>query len=268
MFRIICLLIGYAFGMIQTSYIVGKMSGIDIREHGSKNAGFTNTNRVLGIKKGVVVFVVDVVKAMLAFAAATFIYNNFIVQEHISFFICQEWENCLNYGTYDPFSILRTAPACSPISGFFFAGGTFFVSSYVLPGLYAGLGAILGHCFPFYLNFKGGKGVACALGVIIMLDWRVAIISFATGLIVVLITRFISLASLLITLSVPFLMFLFEYGPMSEWPIYVSDWAYFAVRSEVLWLTVILCVFIWYLHRENIKRLLSGTENKFSFKKT
>jgi len=251
--------------MIQTSYIVGKMSGIDIREHGSKNAGFTNTNRVLGIKKGAVVFIVDIAKAMLAFAVATIVYNTFIVQEHINFFSCHEWENCLNYGTY--IFGTRMWPACSPTSGFFFAGGTFFVSSYVLPGLYAGLGAILGHVFPFYLNFKGGKGVACALGVIIMLDWRIAVISFSIGLIAVVATRFISLASLLITLSVPFLMFLFEYGPMSEWPIYVRDWAYFAVRSEVLWLTIILCALIWFLHRENIKRLLSGTENKFSFKK-
>ncbi|MCL1788523.1 MAG: glycerol-3-phosphate acyltransferase, partial [Defluviitaleaceae bacterium] len=94
MFRIVCLLIGYAFGMLQTSYIVGKISGIDIREHGSKNAGFTNTNRVLGIKKGAVVFVVDVLKAVAAFVVATLLAQS--------------------VGIY--------------------AGGTFFYSTNVLPG--------------------------------------------------------------------------------------------------------------------------------------
>jgi len=213
MFRIICLLIGYAFGMLQTSYIVGRMSGIDIREHGSKNAGFTNTNRVLGVKKGAIVFIVDVLKAMAAFFVVTVVYNHFL------------------------------SPSFVP------AGGMFFASNNILPGLYAGIGAILGHVFPFYMKFKGGKGVACALGLIIMLDWRVMVISFAIGLAAVIITRFISIASLLITLSVPILLFVFGY------PL------------EVILLTAALCTFIWFLHRANIKRLLTGTENKFSFKK-
>lgn len=229
MFRVICLLIGYAFGMIQTSYIMGRLNGIDIREHGSKNAGFTNTNRVLGIKKGAVVFVIDVLKSMAAFAVATIVVNHFQL-----------------------FSM--------PLSQRFAwqAGGTFFSANemynlgivFVLPGLYAGLGAILGHVFPLFLKFKGGKGVACALGLIIMLDWRVMAISFAIGFIAVALTKFISVASLLITLSVPILMALFGY------------------QAEVILLTAGLCAFIWFLHRENIKRLISGTENKFSFKKS
>ena len=217
MFRIVCLLIGYAFGMIQTSYIIGRLSGIDIREHGSNSAGFTNTNRVLGMKKGAIVFFIDVAKAMLAFAVATVVHNQL-------------------------FAALDST-----------AGGTFFASAYVLPGLYAGLGAILGHCFPFYLKFKGGKGVACLLGVIIMLDWRVIVVAFVVGLIAVIITRFISVASLVISLSVPISMLIFVYN---------VTWA-----SETLWLTVVLCTLIWLLHRANIKRILTGTENKFSFKK-
>ena len=231
MFRIICLLIGYGFGMIQTSYIVGKMSGIDIREHGSKNAGFTNTNRVLGIKKGAIVFVVDVAKAMLAFAMATIVYN------------------------YWGLSAIRAGGTARLV---ILAGGTFFDSSampYVLPGLYAGFGAILGHVFPAVLKFKGGKGVACVLGVIIMLDWRIMVISFAIGLVAVLITRYISVASLLITLSVPITFLILSRDVM------------FRHGIETFAITVIICALIWFLHRENIKRLLSGTENKFSFKK-
>jgi len=205
-FRIISLIIGYAFGMIQTSYIVGRMSGIDIRDHGSKNAGFTNTNRVLGFKKGVIVFVIDVLKSMAAFAIVTIIYSD------------------IN------------------------AGGTFFSTNYVTPGLYAGLGAILGHCFPFYLKFKGGKGVSSMIGLIIMLDLRVIIVALIIGITTAAVTRFISLASMLTALSVAISMLVFSYPP------------------EDVGLTAALCVFIWFLHRQNIKRLLSGTENKFSFK--
>jgi len=225
MFRIICLLIGYFFGMFQTSYFMGKLSGIDIREHGSKNAGFTNTNRVLGFRKGIVVFLIDVGKAMAAFAVATVIYNNFLLSEASSF--------SAN------------------------AGGTFFESSYVLPGLYAGLGVVLGHCFPFFLKFKGGKGVSSTLGLIIMLDWRVAIISFAIGIAIVFFTRYISVASMTIVLSVtPLLFFFFRRDHGGFTPV---------SPVEMILLTAGLCVFIWFLHRANIQRLIAGEENKFSF---
>ena len=245
MFRIICLLIGYVFGMFQTSYIIGKINGIDIREHGSKNAGFTNTNRVLGMKMGAIVFVLDIMKAVAAFYAATFVYNRFFVIDFFSFFGMHSYNE--------------------PIPYFMYAGGTIFTSSHILPGLYAGIGAILGHCFPILLKFKGGKGVACTLGLIFMLDWRIALISFAIGLVAVAITRFISVASLLISLSVPILLFVFGN------PAAVHDFpapgmtVYFYSSMEGVWVTAALCVFIWFLHRENIRRLLSGTENKFSF---
>jgi len=199
MYRIIALLIGYAFGMIQTSYIVGRFSGIDIREHGSKSAGFTNTNRVLGIKKGAIVFFADIAKAIVAFLLATWLLP----------------------GTQD----------C------------------VVPGIYAGLGTVLGHAFPFYLKFKGGKSVASLLGIIIMLDWRVMAISFAIMAIIIITTRFISLGSLLLSLSVPILLLIFNYS------------------IETIGIAIVISILIWVLHRDNIKRLLSGTENKFSFKR-
>ena len=225
--------------MIQTAYFVGRMSGIDIREHGSKNAGFTNTNRVLGRKAGAIVFVIDVIKAIVAFAVATITYNHF-------------------------YTVIPRIPT---------AGGTFFYTSYFIPGLYAGIGAVLGHVYPFYLRFKGGKGVSCALGIILMLDWRVALIAFSIGVVVVAVTRYISLASLLITMSVPVQLMLLN--GIHHFRIASDDLPEYAMLaitdrmypSEAIWLTAALAVFVWYLHRENIKRLLSGTENKFSFKK-
>lgn len=196
MFRIIALLIGYGLGMIQTAYIVGRLSGIDIRDHGSKSAGFTNTNRVLGFKKGAIVFIIDVLKAVAAFLIARFIF-----------------------------------------------------SDYDVAGLYGAIGAVLGHVFPFYLKFKGGKGISCSLGLIIMLDWRIMLIAFIIGIIAVAATRFISVASLLITLLVPVLGIVF------------------GLTWEVVGITTGLCALTWYLHRANIGRLARGQENKFSFRK-
>ena len=196
-YRLIPLLIGYVLGMIQTGYFVGKIYDIDIREHGSKNAGMTNVNRTLGVSPAAVVFIIDILKAVVAFVIASLIFPSY----------------------------------------------------YVIPGLWAGLGAILGHDFPFYLKFKGGKGISCTLGIIFMLDWRIALISYAVGFLLVLLFRYISLASLAITLIAPVLLLIFGYG-----------W-------EVFGITAALCALAWFLHRENIKRLATGTERKFSLKR-
>ena len=73
--RIICIIIGYVFGMFQTAFFYGKMYGIDIREHGSGNAGTTNTLRVLGTKAGLIVFAGDVLKCMIAVWITTLIFK-------------------------------------------------------------------------------------------------------------------------------------------------------------------------------------------------
>lgn len=206
MFRLICLIIGYLIGLIQTAYLVGRFFKTDIRDHGSGNLGTTNTLRVLGFKAGLLVFVSDVLKAVLAYTICSLLFN----------------------GT-----------------------GTFIIRDYinVLPGLYGGIGVILGHCFPFYLKFKGGKGIASTLGIILCLDLKIALTVFAFGIILTIIFKYISLAALVITLSFPFGLIIRGYS------------------LETIILGFIITIVSWYLHRENIKRLISGEENKFTIKK-
>ena len=117
--RLYCIIIGYGFGLFQTAFIYGKMHGIDIREHGSGNAGTTNTLRVLGTKAGLIVLAGDIIKTILAIV------------------VCE-----LLFGKTHPQEV------------------------YLLK-LYAAAGAILGHNFPFYLKFRGGKGIASTAGLVL-----------------------------------------------------------------------------------------------------
>ena len=141
--RVICLVMGYVFGLFQTGYLYGKMNHIDIRNYGSGNSGTTNALRVMGKKAGVIVFAGDFLKTVFACLAARIIFK----------------------GSPD-------------------------TDLYVL---YAGLGVVLGHNFPCYLNFKGGKGIASMAGILVSMDWRVTLVCAALFLGAVIITRYVSL---------------------------------------------------------------------------
>lgn len=241
MYRLLALLIGYAIGCIQTAYFVGKIHGIDIRDHGSKSAGMTNVTRTLGKKAGAFVFVVDILKAAAAYALATWLLGG----EGTFFYYIAE---CRDYDLAEHHDCICRA-AKIMCDRWYTVG--------VLPGLYAGLGAVLGHCFPMHLKFRGGKGVACMLGILFMLDWRVAIISYVLGFIAVCATRYISLASLIITLAAAISTTVF-----AAWGV-----AFIRHPVEIVILMFGLAALIWYMHRENIKRILSGNERKFLEKK-
>ena len=150
MIRIVCVLIGYAFGLFQTGYFYGKAHGIDIREHGSGNSGTTNTLRVLGTKAGLIVFAGDCLKCMAAVWLVRLLF-----------------------------------------------GGSYHNIIYLLC-LYTGAGAILGHNYPFYMHFKGGKGIAATAGMVLSFHpWFVVtgvIMFFATFFT----THYVSLGSLLV----------------------------------------------------------------------
>jgi len=117
-----------------------------------------------------------------------------------------------------------------------------------LPGLYAGVGVILGHNFPVFLKFKGGKGSASGIGLILAFDFRITLLCAVGGIAVVYFTKYVSLASMVITLFLVIGTFIFNFS------------------SEVKMITIFLLLLSVFQHRENIKRLLKGEENKFKFK--
>ncbi len=187
--------VGYLIGSIQIPIIAGKiLKKIDIREHGSGNAGSTNVARVLGFKVAVVVFILDVLKGVV------------------------------------PFLIVKH-----------FFGVEF--------AIIVGAGAVLGHDFPMFMKFKGGKGVAISVGLFIAYDPIAGFAALLVGVVIVLITRYVSLAS--VSVAVTALIYI---------------WCTNTDTIELLSLSFLVFLLI-FQHRGNIKRLLTGKENKLTFSK-
>ena len=115
------------------------------------------------------------------------------------------------------------------------------------PAIIAGLGAFLGHCFPVWLKFKGGKGVATYVGVLAALVWKAALVFAGVWLATAIITRYSSLSALVATLAVPIALY------------WMGD-------IQVAELFVLMSALVWLFHRENIARLLSGAESKIGSK--
>lgn len=187
---IILIIIGYLFGNIPFSYLIGKsMGNIDVRKHGSGNAGATNVLRTVGKKAALFALLGDVLKGLI--------------------------------------------PA---IIGRFMLGldGAFLCAIF----------AVIGHCYPVTLGFKGGKGVATAGGMIIGVNPLVALIILVYMLILVKLTKYVSLASITASLFLP-IIFYFIYD-----------------SSIVLVISVFLFILVTFKHRANIVRLIKGVESK------
>ncbi len=118
----------------------------------------------------------------------------------------------------------------------------------------AGVAVIIGHTFPIFFKFKGGKGVATSLGVLIMSNWQIGLICLVFALILIILTQMVSVGSIAAAILYPVLTLFIPQN--------------YIVPGNYLIYSIILAVIIVFNHRENVKRLLSGTENKISFKGT
>ena len=204
--RVICLAIGYVFGLFQTSYIYGKLHGIDIRNYGSGNAGTTNTLRVLGRKAGILVLAGDIIKCILAVVVSGLIFD-------------------------------KTHP-----------------DMIYLLKIYAAAGAILGHNFPFYLRFKGGKGIAATAGMILAFHPYFIPVAVVLFFGIFFTTHYVSLGSLLLYAG-----FFIEMVVLGQMGVFGMTQPHLI---ELYVVTAALTVMAYYKHKENIKRLLNGTERK------
>ncbi len=185
----IALIVGsYLLGSIPWAYIFTRfILGVDVRDVGSGNVGFTNAARAVGWKKAIPVFICDMLKGCIPTFLGLWLLGPF-------------W------------------------------------------GCICGLAAVLGHIFPIFLNFKGGKGVLTSVGALLVLVPRVAIICLAAWGLLVWATRYVSLASILASVAAPILCLLFHVN------------IYFTLTTAVF--ALIVCI----RHIDNMKRLLKGTE--------
>ena len=218
--------ISYLLGSIPFGYLVARAHGIDIRQHGSGNIGATNVMRVLGKKPGYTVYACDTIKGLVAVLIAKYIAGHYSITVSQSSHLYQGANLVVTHATY----IVRLPDAIGPVT--------------------AAIACILGHNFPIWLGFKGGKGMATSGGTLIGMMPLTAAGCMGVWAIVFLATRYVSLASIAASIALPVItVLLLVAGYLHGWPYF-----YFAVAAGVL--------AVW-RHRANIVRLLNGTENRF-----
>lgn len=189
---VVSVLIGYTLGCVQSAYLLGRwVKKIDIREHGSGNAGASNTTTILGLKFGVIVGAVDILKGVFAVLLVKWIYPDVTYLAFLS-----------------------------------------------------GLMAVVGHLFPFYMGFRGGKGVAALVGVMFGWDWRLGILFVLLVAVPAFITDYIVAGSFTTFLALPIVVYLTG-NPL-----------------PILALSLVLTGLCFTLHRGNIQRILRGEELK------
>jgi acyl phosphate:glycerol-3-phosphate acyltransferase len=195
----------YLIGSIPTAYWIGKVFfNIDIREHGSKNMGASNSFRVLGPVWGIIVLIIDLGKGMAAVQLALLVHSTDWLGTEKSF-----WQ------------------------------------------LLFGLVAVAGHVFPVFAGFRGGKGVATLFGLVLAIQPWIALISIGAFIIVVFLTRYISVGSIIA--AVVFMA--------CVWFAYKESNVY------MRWFSIMAAALVIFMHRSNILRLLKGSENKFNWRK-
>jgi len=193
---VVLIIFGYLLGSIPFGYLISKAKGIDIRKVGSGNIGGTNVSRALGLKWGLLVGALDVLKGIIpVYLAINFLFLDWQVASVAAF-------------------------------------------------------PILGHIFPVWLKFKGGKGVATTLGVLfILLGWENFLILLSVWALVLFVFQIMSFTNLLMTSLFP-----------------LAFWLSFESLAYYIF-SIFLVALIWWAHRENLQRIREGKEPKFELKK-
>ncbi len=195
----------YLIGSFSTAVWLGKwFYNTDVREHGSGNAGATNTLRVLGTRAGVVVLLLDVFKGWIVVFLAALIGDELLTGNSILYF-----------------------------------------------KIISAVAVVTGHIYPLYTRFKGGKGIATMLGVVIgLFPWQLILVEIGLFAAVFISTRYVSLGSVIVAIALPFL----------------SIWV-FQVAVILKIVSAVVAVVVPVTHRSNLKRLFEGRESKISFDK-
>jgi len=198
-------LVAYLLGSISTAVWIGKIFfGVDVRKEGSGNAGATNTIRVLGLKAGITVLLLDALKAWGAVKLAPLFVQ----------------------GAMEDNLLIHYSIICGAL-------------------------AVIGHVFPLYTGFKGGKGVASLVGMVIALLPQAFLAILLWFVIVFILTRYVSLASITSSMLFPILV-IFVFREQS---------------TALIIFSIIIAIFVPLTHHKNIKRLIKGEEPKMSFRK-
>jgi len=211
------IILSYLIGSIPTSLIISRAAkGIDIREHGSGNAGGTNVIRVLGWKHGLLVILLDAFKGVLAVIVVARLHYGSMPFE--------------NATPFDDFTLVQ---------------------------IIAGISAVVGHIWTVFAGFKGGKGIATALGMLLMIVTVDMLIAIGVFILVVTFSRYVSLGSLAAAVAVPLTLIVRENVFNVDIPSY----------NTLLPFLIFVSLLVIYTHRKNVIRLLNGNENKISFSK-
>ncbi len=216
---VICSLIfGYLCGSISTGTILSKkIYGKDIRDLGSKNSGATNMGRIFGLKIGLVVIILDMLKTIIPIWVTYFILK-LLPNYYVSLF----------------------APYIS------------------------GLGVIIGHCYPLFFKFKGGKAVASFAGLIAATSWLLLIIGLVLYLLILKIQKKVSLTSIIVSLSLSLMSIALIFIPLP-----LNFFMNFKLNCGIIYSSILLIssLILIIRHKDNIKRIISGQESKIKWMK-
>ena len=224
--------VSYLIGAIPFSWLfVRVLKGVDLRTVGSGNLGSTNAMRVLGVRWGIVIQVLDILKGWLPLFALR--YGGIGPAGYLYFW---HWYVVIGHRGFLHFG--RMMSGLDELS----------VKTECM-FLIIGLCAVLGHMFPVYLRFRGGKGVNTSIGVFLALAPKATFVSLAVGLTVLAVTRFVSLGSIMGAVVLPF-----------------AIWFFYREHTMLIVVAAALALLVVLMHRSNIRRLLAGTEPRLGSK--